>query len=83
MYDLDIIIPVYNEAENILPVFDSLKKYVKTRSRILICYDRDDDNTLPVVRSIANFPFEIDLNSQIIKLKFGSGMENLTLIVQK
>lgn len=57
--DLDIIIPVYNEAENIVPVLESLKQKVKTNSRILICYDNDDDNTLPIVRNIQNYPFEI------------------------
>ncbi len=58
---LDIIIPVYNEAGNIMAVLDSLKKYVKTSSRILICYDHDDDTTLPVIRNINNddFPFPI------------------------
>jgi dolichol-phosphate mannosyltransferase len=57
--DLDIIIPVYNEAENIIAVLDSLKQKVKTSSRILICYDNDDDNTLPVVRKIQSYPFDI------------------------
>ena len=59
MIDLDIIIPVYNEGENILEVLDSLKQNVTTSSRILICYDHDGDNTLPVIRNIKNFPFEI------------------------
>ena len=58
---LDIIIPVYNEAENIMDVLDSLKRYLKTPLRILICYDHDDDTTLPLIRNINNddFPFPI------------------------
>ena len=58
---LDIIIPVYNEAENIMDVLDSLKRYLKTPLRILICYDHDDDTILPLIRNINNddFPFPI------------------------
>jgi dolichol-phosphate mannosyltransferase len=48
---LDIIIPVFNEADNIAPVLDSLKAHVKTPFRVQICYDLDNDTTLPVVRA--------------------------------
>lgn len=46
---LDIIIPVYNEGGNILPVLQSLQRAVKTPCRVSICYDRDDDNTLTAI----------------------------------
>ncbi len=48
---LDIIIPVYNEGANIVPTLRALARDVKTPSRILICYDQEDDNTLPAIRS--------------------------------
>jgi len=48
---LDIIIPVYNEGANIVPTLRALARDVKTASRILICYDREDDNTLPEIRN--------------------------------
>ncbi|MBI3850092.1 MAG: glycosyltransferase [Verrucomicrobia bacterium] len=48
--ELDIVIPVYNEGENIAPLLDSLKRGVKTPFRVLICYDRDDDNTLTALK---------------------------------
>ena len=54
LYDLDIIIPVYNEGENIVAVLDSLNRHVTTSFRILICYDNDRDNTLPAVRYYAS-----------------------------
>ena len=44
MFNLDIIIPVYNEGDNILSVVSHIKKNVKTKYQILICYDNDDDN---------------------------------------
>lgn len=47
---LDVVIPVYNEGANILPTLQSLQSAVKTPYRVLICYDRDDDNTLTAIR---------------------------------
>jgi dolichol-phosphate mannosyltransferase len=49
MAELDIVIPVYNEGENIRTVLTTLAEHVKTPFRVLICYDRDDDNTLPAL----------------------------------
>jgi dolichol-phosphate mannosyltransferase len=48
---LDIVIPVYNEGENIVGVLRGLSREVKTPARVLICYDRPDDDTLPAVRA--------------------------------
>ena len=59
MAELDIVIPVYNEGENIIGVMDALKISVKTPFRVLICYDRDDDNTLDALRSYHDPGFEI------------------------
>jgi len=47
---LDIIIPVYNEGANILQTLQSIVRAVRTPARVLICYDRDDDDTLPAIR---------------------------------
>lgn len=48
---LDIVIPVYNEGNIILATLEALRREVKTPSRILICYDRPDDNTLSAIDS--------------------------------
>ncbi len=47
---IDIIIPVYDEGENILPVLKAIKSQVKTNIQILICYDFEGDRTLSVLR---------------------------------
>lgn len=57
---IDVVIPVYNEAENILQVLQAFDREVHSPIRILICYDRDDDNTLPVLRQVSS-RFEICL----------------------
>jgi dolichol-phosphate mannosyltransferase len=59
--ELDIVIPVYNEGQNILLALDSFRHHVKTPCRVLICYDREEDNTLPVVRAYPQEKFSIQL----------------------
>jgi len=49
--ELEIVIPVYQEGENILAVLRSLKAKVTVRFRVIICYDHDNDNTLEVLRN--------------------------------
>ena len=56
--DLDVVIPVYNEGENILPVLRAFDREVRTPIRILICYDHDDDTTLAALRD-QRYIFEI------------------------
>ena len=41
---IDIIIPVYNEIENLLVLFKLLRKNVKSDITILICFDTYEDN---------------------------------------
>ena len=48
---LDIIIPVYNEGDNIGSLLKLLGEKVKTPFRALVCYDFDEDNTLPVLNN--------------------------------
>ena len=47
---LDIIIPVYNEGHIILTTLGELRRQVKTPSRILICYDMPEDDTLATIK---------------------------------
>jgi glycosyltransferase involved in cell wall biosynthesis len=48
---------VYNEGANIRRVLDSLR-VLEFPVRVLICYDRDDDDTLPALEGYSA-PFEI------------------------
>ncbi len=52
MTALDIVMPVFNEGKNIRSVVESLERHVKTPFRLMICYDFEEDDTLPVVRSL-------------------------------
>ena len=70
---MDIIVPVFNEANNIEKVFDAISKNIKHDKRVYIIYDFDEDNTLPVVNSVMmNYPFEIVLHKNTL----GKGVLN-------
>jgi dolichol-phosphate mannosyltransferase len=45
----DIVIPVYNEGRIIRRLLDSFRTSLQFKVRVLICYDRDDDDTLPAL----------------------------------
>jgi glycosyltransferase involved in cell wall biosynthesis len=49
--ELDIVIPVYNEGSQIVAVLAGLARAVKAPARVLICYDREEDDTLPALRA--------------------------------
>jgi dolichol-phosphate mannosyltransferase len=70
--DLDIVIPVYNEGANIRAVLDALEKHVTTSFRILICYDRADDDTLPVLEDYRPKTFDIELVRNVGQGAFGA-----------
>ncbi len=57
---LDIVIPVYNEGENIVKILRALEKQVQTKFRVLICYDFDEDTTLKAIQGL-KFSFLIEL----------------------
>lgn len=49
---LSIVIPVYNENENILKTLEEIKKNVHVPHEILIIYDFDKDKTIPIVKKV-------------------------------
>lgn len=59
--ELSIVLPVYNEAENIRPVLDGLSRAVRTPHEVLVVYDFDEDTTVPVVRDVARDMPEVRL----------------------
>jgi len=58
---LGIIVPVYNEAENIRATLSAIEQKVHTPHSIFIVYDFDEDTTLPVARELqqAGMPIEL------------------------
>lgn len=50
--ELSVVMPVYNEADNITPVLRDFAATVRTPHEILVVYDFDEDTTVPVVRAL-------------------------------
>lgn len=71
---LSIVIPVYNEADNILKLFNQIKKNITVDKEILIIYDFDEDNTIPVIKN--NKDIFKNLNISLIKNDLGPGVVN-------
>jgi|ERR1035437_2153453 glycosyltransferase involved in cell wall biosynthesis len=70
---LAFVCPVYNEADNIGRQLNELAAKVKVPAELIIVYDFDEDNTLPVVREqISSFPFPI----RLIRNAYGRGAMN-------
>ncbi len=72
--ELSIIVPVYNEADNIEVMLNDLQQKIKrTTFELIIVYDFDQDNTIPVINSIKHsYSFEI----KVFKNIYGHGVLN-------
>lgn len=53
MPKLSIIIPVYNEAQNILPLHDELSRYCSDNCEIIFVDDGSIDDTLAIIEKLA------------------------------
>lgn len=70
---LDVVVPVYNEGANIENLLNQIESSIKTKKRLMIVYDCEDDNTLPVVKEArAKYNFPICLKKNI----YGCGALN-------
>ena len=69
---IDLVIPIYNEGEKIIKLFQEFNLHIKTKYRILLCYDNDDDNIFQQKDKFKNFNFEIKLikNPEAITFEF-------------
>lgn len=51
---VSIVVPVYNEADNIIPLLEALQAKVSSDHETLLVYDFDEDSTLPPARDLAS-----------------------------
>lgn len=69
---ISIIVPVYNEGSNITLFLQALERAVKIKHEIIIVYDFDQDDTVPVVKKLQH-KFS---NIRLIKNNLGRGLIN-------
>lgn len=70
--ELDFIMPVYNEGPNIARALEEIHRAVTLPKRVLIVYDFEADNTLPVVRELAPTYPDVEL----VRNTLGKGVLN-------
>ncbi len=70
--NLNIIIPVYNEGENIAKTIAAIDGKVRTPNDVFIVYDFDEDDTLPVARALQ----KTHPNISLVKNAHGRGVLN-------
>ena len=69
---IEFIIPVYNEGSNIASALAELYSTVTCPKRVLIVYDFDEDDTVPVVRELApRYP-----GVELVRNSLGKGVIN-------
>ncbi len=67
-----VVVPAYNEAENILPLLQGLQDVVGDRHEVLLVYDFDEDTTLPPARAFAAGYPEL----RLVRNEIGRGVLN-------
>lgn len=69
---VSIVLPVYNEAENILPALQGLRDSVSTEHETLVVYDFDEDTTVAPAREFqSEYP-----QLRLLKNELGPGVLN-------
>ena len=58
---LEIVIPIYNEGEKVIRLLDQFQNIIKTKFKVLLCYDLIDDNIFNHLNKLKKFNFEVIL----------------------
>lgn len=71
-FPISVVVPVYNEGSNIAIFLNSLESSVKIKNEVLIVFDFNEDDTVPVVKNLKKkFP-----NVRLVKNAWGFGLVN-------
>ena len=73
--EISIILPVKNERKNLAWTVDKIRKVVRPKFELIIVYDDEKDNTLPVARKLVSR----HRNIRLVRNDFGKGVVNATL----
>ncbi|HJP96905.1 MAG TPA: glycosyltransferase [Candidatus Saccharimonadales bacterium] len=69
---LHIVVPVYNEGENFDRLYQEIQNKISVPKELIVVYDFDEDNTVPVARKVA----KKDPTVKLIKNTIGRGALN-------
>lgn len=60
-YPLEIVIPIFNEGDNVVKLLNKFQAFIKTKFRVLLCYDRDDDDIFQFKHQFNKLNFDVIL----------------------
>jgi glycosyltransferase involved in cell wall biosynthesis len=69
---LGIVIPVYNEGNNILKTLKEIKDRIRSYNSVYVVYDFDEDTTLKALKGVNLIDYKISL----LRNKYGTGALN-------
>ncbi len=69
---LHIVTPVFNEGDNFPKLYSEINRYIKTPHELIVVYDFDKDNTIPVAKKFA----KSDKTLKLHKNNLGKGALN-------
>ena len=73
MRRISVVLPVYNERESIAPCLRGLEPALASEDHeILVCYDTDEDTTLPAIAAMPDRPASV----RLVKNTLGRGALN-------
>ena len=58
---LEIVIPIYNEGNQVIKLLNDFQNIIKTKFKVLLCYDSKDDNIFQYENDLKKFKFEVVL----------------------
>ena len=64
---LEIVIPIYNEGEKVIKLLEKFQNIIKTKFRVLLCYDDENDNIFHYTVNLKKFNFEVVLVKNLEK----------------
>jgi dolichol-phosphate mannosyltransferase len=64
---ISVVVPVYNEGENVVPTLRGVVERTRTRPlEVLVVYDFDEDTTVPVVKRLQSELPELHLHRNVL-----------------
>ena len=83
---LEIVIPIYNEGNNLIKLFKLFVTNIRTDFRVLLCYDNDEDNVFDILEDLKNFKFDVILvknpsNGPCLAVKEGLNFGNSDCVI--
>ena len=63
----DIIIPIFNEGDQVIKLLNLFEKNIKKNFNVFLCYDSDEDDIFNYKKQLYNYKFPIHLTKNISK----------------